>query len=158
MNSIYLPVPVILSIGVVTFCMDLLTNPCIRHGQYKSVAVFPILFGHHILAALEKFGWLSNNLAFLKLMAFIYIGLLSTWAVTGGCPVTEYTNELCGPHHKEKLRDAFFFLGLKRWKHYSRFHGVYATLALTITLVKITLKGHVETKSKSSFKKREKRQ
>lgn len=135
--NIYLTVPQVLSIGVVTFCLDLLTNPCIQNKQYKSVVVFPILLGHHVLSALDKFGWLSNNLTFLRLMAFIYVGLLATWTITGGCPATEYTNELCGPHHKEKLRDAFFLLGLKEWKYYSRFHAVYTIFALGVTLLKI---------------------
>ena len=143
--NVYLTVPQILSIGVITFFLDLLTNPCIKKKEYQTVGVFPILLGHHILSALDKFGWLANNLTFLKMMAFVYTGLLTTWAIYGSCPLTEYTNELCGPDHEEKLRDAFFFLGLKRWKHYSKFHAIYAIFALIITLTKIS----VETKSKS---------
>lgn len=142
---IYLTVPQILSIGVVTFFMDLLTNPCVKKRMYQTSKVFPILLGHHILSAFDKFGWLANNLAFLKMMVLIYIGLLTTWAIYGTCPLTEYTNELCGPDHKEKLRDAFFFIGLKEWKHYSKFHAVYTIFALTVTLVKIR---NAETKSK----------
>lgn len=151
--NIYLTVPQIFSIGVVTFCLDLLTNPCIREKKYKTDLVFPLLFGHHMLAAVDKFGWLSNNVTFLKVLALLYIGLLTTWAFYGSCPVTEYTNELCGPHHREKLRDAFFFLGLKGWKHYSKFHFIYITIALVITLVKIA---NAETKSKRKGKVRSK--
>ncbi len=134
--KVYLTVPQILGIGVLTFFLDLLTNPCIKRGEHRPV-IFPILLGHHLLSASEKFGWLSNSLVFLKGLVFIYIGLLVTWAIYGSCPLTEYTNEMCGPHHKERLRDVFFFLGLKEWKYYTPFHVVYTTTALLITLSKI---------------------
>jgi uncharacterized membrane protein len=90
------------------------TRNCIRDKEKERYAIIGMLIFHHLIASFMTYGWMLPNKLLLVLFMVSCSMMLLEWYTYKKCRFTVYVNHKCGHHEREKFRDLFWKLGLKR--------------------------------------------
>lgn len=87
--------------ALISYLYDIMNNKnynsCRKIKNLKNISFNLLLFFHHLLASFLIFGWLSNNIGFLKVYTFTVLIVYLSWLIfKDNCMLTVYTNRLCG--------------------------------------------------------------
>ena len=136
----------IFTFTLLSFVMDIFTNPCFlhlidneNHATFEKFSILQFLFVHHLLAVVLYFGWLSPSRTFLQFYVLLVVLILFHWMTNNQrCILTQIINRYCGYDDNELFHDIFYILNMKNQPWFDPFIYIYLFWGFTISLIKIT--------------------
>lgn len=131
----------ILSLTLISFLIDVFTNPCFYKitPSLRAFGMLEFLYLHHLLAVILYFGWLSPSKIFLGFYILLVIIIIFHWMTNNQkCILTQIINRYCNYDDNERFHDLFYILNLKSKSWFDMFMYIYLFLAFVLSLYKIS--------------------
>jgi hypothetical protein len=132
----------IFTLTLVSFLIDVFTNPCFSQTldpSLHSLGMLEFLYFHHLLAVVLYFGWLSPSRVFLGFYLLLIIIIIFHWMTNDQkCILTQIINRYCNYEDGERFHDLFYIFGLKSKTWFDTFIYIYLFFGFVLSLYKIS--------------------
>jgi hypothetical protein len=132
----------IFTLTLVSFIIDVFTNPCFSQSfepSFQLFAMLEFLYFHHLLAVMLYFGWLSPSRTFLGFYILLVILIIFHWMTNNQkCILTQIINRYCKYDDGERFHDLFYILNLKSKTWFDSFMYIYLFFGFVLSLYKIS--------------------
>ena len=129
----------ILILTMVSFLIDVFSNPCFSGADNLSFGMLEFLYFHHLLAVVLYFGWLSPSRTFLGFYIVLVIVIIFHWMTNDQkCILTQIINRYCNYDDGERFHDLFYILNLKSKSWFDPFMYFYLFFGFVLSLYKIS--------------------
>jgi hypothetical protein len=131
-------ITIIIIVGIVFYLLDIYTASKGHYSKCTDLKNQTVLLCHHIANVFLQFGWLCNTKFMLLLYIMTPVLVVLHWKTNNNrCLFTEYINHSCELSDDTRLRDLWYFVGLKNYKYYNRIQNIYLLIVFVIGIYKI---------------------